>query len=86
MKYDIVMSRNAIKDLANIQKEYAVKIRNKITELAENPRNNAVVKLKFRNSWRIRIGDFRVIFDINNEEKRVYILRIAHRRNIYNLN
>ena len=51
--------------------------------LAENPRPSGVVKLSGREGWRIRIGDYRVIFMIDDAKKEVVIYAIGHRREIY---
>jgi len=52
--------------------------------LEDEPRPHGVVKLSGTvNEWRIRIGDYRIIYEIDDEEQRVTILRIAHRRQVY---
>ena len=51
--------------------------------LADNPRPHGVVKLSGREAWRIRVGDFRVIYTIDDTRKEVVIYAIGHRREIY---
>jgi len=51
--------------------------------LADNPRPQGVVKLSGREGWRIRVGDYRVIYTIDDAHKEVVIYAIGHRREIY---
>jgi mRNA interferase RelE/StbE len=56
----------------------------KLESLADVPRPAGCKKLKgFRDQWRIRIGDWRVVYLIDEAVKLVSILRIAHRREVY---
>ena len=56
-----------------------------IKELASNPRPSGAKKLsgKLAGVWRVRIGDFRVLYDIDDKSKRVVLLDLGHRRQIY---
>jgi mRNA interferase RelE/StbE len=51
--------------------------------LADNPRPSGVMKLSGREAWRIRIGDYRVIYTIDDAKKEAVIYAIGHRREIY---
>jgi mRNA interferase RelE/StbE len=65
------------------EKQFA-RIDRKIIALADDPRPAACKKLKgHKDCWRIRIGDFRVIYIIDDSTKTVTITRIAHRREVY---
>jgi mRNA interferase RelE/StbE len=56
----------------------------KIESLAQNPRPPGCKKLKgYKDKWRIRIGDWRVVYIIDDETKLVSVTRIAHRREVY---
>jgi mRNA interferase RelE/StbE len=85
VKYTITFKREAIKDLKSIPSKIAHKIGATITELAENPRPTGCKKLvgKQANFWRIRIGDYRVIYVIDDEIRIVNIRKIGHRKDIY---
>ncbi len=54
-----------------------------IDELAENPRPRNSRKLRGKEGWRIRIGDYRAIYEIDDEAREVLVLDIGHRRDIY---
>jgi len=56
----------------------------KIVALAENPRPAGCKKLKgYKDQWRVRVGDWRVLDIIDDTSKRVSVTRIAHRREVY---
>ena len=56
----------------------------KIEGMGVNPRSPGCRKLSgFKDSWRIRVGDYRVVYVINDELKRVSVTRIAHRKDVY---
>jgi len=72
----------AIKDLSKINKPDAIKIFNKIERLEEFPKISNLKKLtNFVPPYRLRIGDFRVLFDVDNDIVTVY--RVRHRKDAY---
>ena len=83
MSYKITIRRRAAKTLANLPNKDYQKVRNTIRELAENPRPQGCLKLTGRDGWRIRVGVYRVIYGINDEGKKVIVLDIGHRRDVY---
>ncbi len=54
-----------------------------IKKLSSNPRPNGVKKIKLTDWLRIRIGDYRVIYRVNDEHKTIFILDIDHRKDVY---
>ena len=83
MSYEIVIKRRASKVLANLPNKDYQKIRDAIRELADHPRPQGCLKLTGREGWRIRIGNYRVIYQIHDAENKVLILDLGHRRDIY---
>ncbi|MDJ0902882.1 MAG: type II toxin-antitoxin system RelE/ParE family toxin [Xenococcus sp. MO_188.B8] len=83
MSYKITIRRRAAKALANLPNKDYQKVRSTIRELAENPRPQGCLKLTGRDGWRIRVGVYRVIYGINDEGKKVIVLDIGHRRDVY---
>jgi mRNA interferase RelE/StbE len=81
--YRIVIEKYAEKQLAKISPPYFDKIVNAIQSLAENPRPHGYKKLKGRPGYRIRIGDYRVIYKIEDAVLTVYVIDIGNRKNIY---
>lgn len=66
-------------------KRRCIKNKNKILKIGEDPRLVGAIKLKGRTGWRVRVGHFRIIYEINDELNEVLIVHIGHRRDIYNL-
>jgi mRNA interferase RelE/StbE len=84
MTYEVLFEKAALRALQRTPSDTQIKIISKIEELAENPRPFGHKKLVGRSGYRIRIGDYRVIYTINDKTIRIYILDIGHRREIYN--
>ena len=83
MKYTLLMLRRAQKGLAELPKSDYERMRDALEYLAEEPRPTGCKKLTGRSGWRIRSGDYRAIYDIDDERKTITILDVSHRRNIY---
>lgn len=85
MKFKVVITRSAEKELSQLSKEVIVRIRQKILLLADNPFPHGYKQLKGSNDkfFRIRVGDYRIIYSIQNNELIINIIKIGHRREIY---
>ena len=83
--YQIRFSKTALKRLQNVPKNLAKRIQEKLTILAENPYeyNPNVKKLVNREGYRLRIGDWRIIYDIYDDEIVILVLDIDTRGGIY---
>lgn len=73
------------KDLPSIPKVEVVKIVKRIEDLAENPFPVGVVRLKGRAEWRVRQGDYRILYLVEQEIVTVFIVKVGHRREIYRI-
>lgn len=82
-KYSVQLSRKAAKQLDKIPDKIAFKLFEAIEGLAENPRLNGCKKLKGRNGYRIRKGDYRIIYEIQDSVLLIDVIAIGHRREIY---
>ena len=83
-EYQLTIARSASKELENLPGSAIERVRTKIRGLATEPRPHGSKKLKgSRNSWRIRIGDWRVLYQIDDEKKIVDISAIRHRSDAY---
>ena len=71
------------KQLAMIDRQVQPRIIEAICELAQNPHPAGCRKLSGRPAWRVRIGAYRVIYEIDNADHRVLVVTIGHRRDIY---
>jgi mRNA interferase RelE/StbE len=55
-----------------------------VDALANNPRPDGVKKLEDdENAWRIRVGEFRILFEIHDAALMIMVVRVAHRREVY---
>lgn len=83
-EYSITFARSARKELEKLPINIAERIVGKITLLSANPRPNGVAKLQGRNNlWRMRVGEYRIIYSIDDNHKIVDISVIRHRRDVY---
>jgi len=82
--YQIEFAPSAIKQLEKLPKVMQRRIAAKIDALGREPRPHGVEKLEAREGlYRIRVGDYRVVYAIRDERLIVLILRIAHRKDVY---
>ena len=83
MTYKVSFKKQAIKELAKINEPFYSHIKQAIYSLADNPRPNGYKKLKARDGYRIRVGNYRIIYDIFDLELVVDIIALGHRKDIY---
>ena len=83
-KYSLEIKRSAQKDLDALDEAQFIRIDRKILALADSPRPAGCKNLKgFKDQWRIRAGDWRVLYIIDDGAKLISVTRIAHRREVY---
>jgi mRNA interferase RelE/StbE len=82
--YQVLYHRNIKKDLKKLDKKvidlFFCSVKEKILK---DPYTGVRLKGRYRDLWKFRIGDFRIIYSIKKDEIRIHILRIKHRSNIY---
>ena len=83
MNYKIEIMRSAQKSLAKLPKNFQQKIITSIKDLSSNPHPPNSIKLSGRSAWRIRINDYRVIYEINENVLIITVIVINHRKNVY---
>lgn len=83
MAYQVTIKKRAIKALIKIREPYYANIKKAIYNLEENPRPTGCKKLKGRNAYRIRIADYRVIYEIIDSELVVDIIEIGDRKDVF---
>ncbi len=85
MSFQIFLSPSAEKDLRKLERPVFLKIDRALLSLAQNPRppNDKSLKDKKLAQFRTRVGDYRILYDVNSRDKIVYILRIGNRKDIY---
>ncbi len=83
MKYIVFIERYAQKQLIKIDKKFIPLIKSSIASLATNPRPYGYIKLKGENAYRIRVRNYRIIYEINDERIIVTVVSVGHRKDIY---
>jgi len=82
--YSIVFARSARKELQGLYPPIALRLLKRIESLAENPRPAGVVKLEGATDlWRVRVGEWRIIYRIDDRGHLVDVTSIRHRREAY---
>lgn len=74
---------SAQKQLAKLPDPIATRIEDKLIELHKDPRPPGCKKLKGRSAWRIRIGDYRAVYEIHDGRLIITVITIGHRREVY---
>jgi mRNA interferase RelE/StbE len=83
MKYSISFTRVAEKQLQKINDPFYTNIKDAILALTDDPRPRTCKKLVGRDGYRIRIGNYRVIYTIFDSELVIEIIAVGHRKDIY---
>ncbi|MBK1654094.1 type II toxin-antitoxin system RelE family toxin [Allochromatium vinosum] len=83
MIYSLKIRKSAQKSLAKISSAFQSKIIESIRDLSINPRPSGCKKLSGRGAWRIRVGDYRIIYEIYDGELVVAVILVGHRSEVY---
>lgn len=83
MAYTLEISKRVRKDLADLPKDVQRRIVGKLDELLENPFSPGSIKLKGEESYRVRVGDYRIVFDVNTKTQVITVLAVGDRKEIY---
>ncbi len=84
-KYEISVKKSAVKELGDIPKKELQKIVKKIQALSSEPKPQGSQKLSHQEQYRIRQGDYRVVYSVDDDNFKVHIIKVGHRREIYHL-
>lgn len=82
-EYTVLILPSAQKQLDKLPNAIATRIEDKLLDLEQDPRPPGCKKLRGRDAWRTRIGDYRVIYEINDGKLLVTVIAIGHRREVY---
>jgi mRNA interferase RelE/StbE len=83
MSYKVLILRRAQKEMAELPAGDFERVRAEIESLAHSPRPHGCQKLSGREGWRIRAGNYRVIYEIDDRQRSVTVLHVGHRRDVY---
>ena len=84
MTHSVVVLASAVRQINSLPKKDRKRVWDRIEALARNPRPAAAKQLKNRDRyWRLRVGDYRVIYSIEDKKLLVTVVRVGHRREVY---
>lgn len=81
--YELFVLPPAQKDLDNLEGRSFGRIIRRIRALAGDPRPQGCLKLTGEEGYRLRVGDHRILYRIDDSSKRIYIYRVKHRKDVY---
>ena len=82
-KYSIEIKRSAAKEIARLPRAELLRITEKITTLADDPRPVGCKKLSGEEKYRLRVGSYRILYKIEDAQLIIYVVKVAHRREVY---
>jgi mRNA interferase RelE/StbE len=83
MSYSVLIVPSALKFLKKLPESIKKIIDKKIISLSENPRPPGCKKLIADEAWRVRIGDYRIIYEIHDDKITVIVIKIGNRKDVY---
>jgi len=82
-KYKIEIKRSAVKEVERLPRKDILAVLDKIKLLADDPRPNDCKKLSGQEKYRIRCGDYRILYLIEDNILIVYVVKVGHRKDVY---
>ncbi len=83
MTYHVLMKRSAEKELAALPAQTKERIDQRLLKLESDPRPRGVKKLQGQESYRLRVGDYRVLYTVDDQARQVMVYAVGHRRDVY---
>jgi len=83
MPYKIYLKSSAERELAHLPDNIHDRIVNRLFSLSDNPRPKGSKKLLSQEGYRIRVGEYRILYRIYKKEKRIEVVSIVHRKEVY---
>lgn len=83
MSFRLEVKRSAEKELSRLPREVQVRIAKALVNLADNPFPAGAKKLPGASGYRIRVGDYRILYTVDASSNSIYISAIGHRREVY---
>ena len=82
-KYNIEIKKSAAKEIENLPKRELQIVLHKIHSLTENPRPHGCEKLSGQDKYRVRCGDYRILYTIADVVLIVCVVKVGHRKDVY---
>ena len=81
--YKVELKRSAEKELRALPNKELLRIVEAIKSLADEPRPNGCKKLSGEEKYRLRVGNYRILYQIEDDVLVVYVVKVGHRRDVY---
>jgi mRNA interferase RelE/StbE len=82
-RYSVSLKRSVLKDLKLVPAKDRARVMDRIGALADDPRPPGCEKLSALERYRVRVGDYRIVYAIEDRELVVWVVRVGHRRDVY---
>ena len=82
MSFEIIFTETSLRELKKLERNVQVRIISVLERIRYNP-EKYIKRLRGREEYRLRVGDYRVILYLDRKDKKIFVLEVGHRRNIY---
>jgi mRNA interferase RelE/StbE len=82
-KYKVEIKKSAVKEIEHLPRRDLQAVLDKIASLAVNPRPHDCKKLSAQEKYRVRCGDYRILYSIEDDILTVYVVKVGHRKDVY---
>jgi mRNA interferase RelE/StbE len=83
VRYELFLSKDFQKQFERLDEPTRKRVVLELQKILENPRKQGVIQLTGQTHFRTRVGDYRILFDVNEENRSVLVVEVAHRSEIY---
>lgn len=84
MSYRLIFKPSVVKEMDRLPRAIAARVVDRLAGLLETPRPVGAIKLTgSKNTYRARIGDYRIVYEVDDARRAVFVTIIAHRRDVY---
>ena len=81
--YRLTLRQSAVKELESLPRRDLARVMSRIKVLADNPRPPACEKLSGQERYRVRQGDYRILYEVDDSDQVVTVVKVGHRREVY---
>lgn len=83
MPYRVLLKRSAEKELDTLPRRVQERVLKRLLALESNPRPRGTKTLTASNAYRLRVGDYRLLYEVDDENRQIEVFAIGHRREVY---
>lgn len=81
--YKLLIKPSAVKELEKLPKKELARITNRLQDLGQNPRPAKCEKLSAQEKYRVRQGNYRIVYSVDDNEQTVLVVKVGHRKDVY---